>query len=86
MLAPNTLHTGTSIGAILVDSGKLTLDPPAHLAFAEGTRIAISMRLQLGFQSRHTVRPGRQYDYPYLPKAMRVSTELVAAFSPSAPR
>jgi receptor protein-tyrosine kinase len=80
-----------SIGAILVDAGKLTpekaesvlrLQKEKHLPFGEAA-------IKLGLLSSEDVRfaLARQYHYSYLLKSNRiVSDELVAAYQPFSPQ
>lgn len=80
-----------SIGAILVDSGKLTaeeaepilrLQRERHMRFGEAA-------IQLGILSEDDVRfaLARQYRYPYLLKGdTGLSTELIAAYQPFIPQ
>lgn len=76
-----------SIGAILVDSGKLTLDeaePILRLQKERNMRFG-EAAIQLGILSEDDVRfaLARQYRYPYLLKGeSNVSDELVAALQP----
>lgn len=91
MLAPRPLNSSQTLGAILVDSGKMTL--------ADAERV---LRLQkeqgllfgdaataLGLISSEDIQfaLARQYEYPYLrADDVSVSTEVVAAFQPFSPQ
>jgi len=91
MLAPNTLHAGSSIGAILVDSGKLTLDAAERILRLQKEQGLLfgDAAIQLGLLSSQDIQfaLARQYDYPYLLQGDEaVSTELVAAFQPFSPQ
>jgi len=80
-----------SIGAILVDAGKLTLDeaePILRLQKERSLRFG-EAAIQLGILSEDDVRfaLARQYRYPYLLKGeSSVSDELVAALQPFSPQ
>lgn len=80
-----------SIGAILVDAGKLTLDeaePILRLQKERSLRFG-EAAIQLGILSEDDVRfaLARQYRYPYLLKGdTNVSDELVAALQPFSPQ
>jgi len=91
MLAPNALHAGTSIGAILVDSGKLTLEAAERILRLQKEQGLLfgDAALQLGLLSNQDIQfaLARQYDYPYLLQGDgEVSTELVAAYQPFSPQ
>lgn len=91
MLAPNTLHAGSSIGAILVDAGKLTLDAAERILRLQKEQGLLfgDAALQLGLLSSQDIQfaLARQYDYPYLLQGDgEVSTELIAAFQPFSPQ
>jgi protein-tyrosine kinase len=92
-----TMHTSScvsgdrSIGAILIDSGKLTLDKAERilrLQKEEGLRFgdaAIKLGLVKETDIAHAL--ARQYDYPYLLKGdSEVSNDLIAAFQPFSPQ
>ncbi len=80
-----------SIGAILVDSGKLTLDeaePIIKLQKERNLRFG-EAAIQLGILSEDDIRfaLARQYRYPYLLRGNSgVSEELVAAYQPFSPQ
>jgi len=91
MLAPNTPHAGSSIGAILVDSGKLTIDAAERILRLQKEQGLLfgDAAIQLGLLSSQDIQfaLARQYDYPYLLQGDEaVSTELVAAFQPFSPQ
>lgn len=91
MLAPNTLHAGSSIGAILVDSGKLTIDAAERILRLQKEQGLLfgDAAIQLGLLSSQDIQfaLARQFDYPYLLQGdEEVSTELVAAFQPFSPQ
>lgn len=91
MLAPNTLHAGSSIGAILVDSGKLTIDAAERILRLQKEQGLLfgDAAILLGLLTSQDIQfaLARQYDYPYLLQGdEEVSTELVAAFQPFSPQ
>ncbi|MBU1363494.1 MAG: chain length determinant protein tyrosine kinase EpsG [Gammaproteobacteria bacterium] len=81
---------GRSIGAILIDNGRLTPDAAERilkLQKEQGLRFG-DAAIQLGLLSEADIQQAlsRQYDYPYLmPGDERVSEEVVAAFKPFSP-
>ena len=83
------LHTGAgpSIGAILIDSGRLTIDAAERilrLQQEQGIRFG-DAALQLGLLGEDDIQQvlSRQYDYTYLrPDDDSVSKDVVAAFNP----
>ena len=81
---------GRSIGAILIDNGRLTPDAAERilkLQKEQGLRFG-DAAIQLGLLSEADIQQAlsRQYDYPYLmPGDDRVSEEVVAAFKPFSP-
>jgi protein-tyrosine kinase len=87
----NPLEASRSIGAILIDTGKLapadvervlTLQRQGSLRFGEAA-------VQLGLLSVGDIRYAlaHQYDYPYLQAGdQQVSKELVAAYEPFSPK
>jgi protein-tyrosine kinase len=92
-----TMHTSNrisgdrSIGAILIDSGKLTLDKAERimrLQKDEGLRFGdAAIKLGLLNESDIAYALARQYDYPYLLKGdSKVSDDLIAAFQPFSPQ
>jgi len=89
-----TASSGTgnrSIGAILIDTGKLTLDNAEHiLHFQKEHRLQFgdaAIRLGLLTEADIQFALARQYDYPYLLAGEgRVSEELVAAYAPFGPQ
>jgi receptor protein-tyrosine kinase len=78
-----------SIGAILIDSGKLTVDSAERILHAQkelGLRFG-EAALHLGLLSAQDIQfaLARQYDYPYLLRKEQggeVADELVAAYQP----
>lgn len=91
MLAPQTPHVGTSIGAILVDSGKLSLEAAESILRLQKEQGLLfgDAALQLGLLSSQDIQfaLAQQYDYPYLVSGdAAVSAELVAAFQPFSPQ
>ncbi|HRL76713.1 MAG TPA: chain length determinant protein tyrosine kinase EpsG [Candidatus Accumulibacter phosphatis] len=86
------LHTGAgpSIGAILIDSGRLTIDAAERilrLQQEQGIRFG-DAALQLGLLGEDDIQQvlSRQYDYTYLrPEDDSVSQDVVAAFKPFSP-
>lgn len=91
MLAPNSLNAGNSIGAILVDSGKLTIDAAERILRVQKEQGLLfgDAAIQLGLLTNQDLQfaLARQYDYPYLLQGDgEVSTELVAAFQPFSPQ
>lgn len=87
-MKPSATSTfGQSIGAILIDSGKLSIEDAGRvlrLQKAENMRFgdaAVSMGLLTLADIQYAL--ARQYDYPYLLKGDdAVSDKLVAAYSP----
>jgi receptor protein-tyrosine kinase len=81
---------GRSIGAILIDNGRLTPDAAERilkLQKEQGLRFG-DAAIQLGLLSEADIQQAlsSQYDYPYLmPGDERVSEEVVAAFKPFSP-
>lgn len=81
---------GRSIGAILIDNGRLTPDAAERilkLQKEQGLRFG-DAAIQLGLLTEADIQQAlsRQYDYPYLmPGDERVSEEVVAAFKPFSP-
>ncbi len=81
---------GRSIGAILIDNGRLTPEAAERilkLQKEQGLRFG-DAAIQLGLLSEADIQQAlsRQYDYPYLmPGDERVSEEVVAAFKPFSP-
>lgn len=81
---------GRSIGAILIDNGRLSPDAAERilkLQKEQGLRFG-DAAIQLGLLSEADIQQAlsRQYDYPYLmPGDDRVSEEVVAAFKPFSP-
>ncbi len=81
---------GRSIGALLIDSGRLTPDAAERilkLQKEQGLRFG-DAAIQLGLLSDADIQQAlsRQYDYPYLmPGDDRISEEVVAAFKPFSP-
>jgi len=81
---------GRSIGAILIDNGRLTPDAAERilkLQKEQGLRFG-DAAIQLGLLNESDIQQAlsRQYDYPYLmPGDDRVSEEVIAAFKPFSP-
>lgn len=81
---------GGSIGAILVDAGRLTVEQAEtvlRMQRKEGTRFG-DAALRLGFVGEDDIRfaLARQFDYPCLPAGdSSLSPELVAAYKPFLP-
>ena len=79
-----------SIGAILIDNGRLTPDAAERilkLQKEQGLRFG-DAAIQLGLLSEADIQQAlsRQYDYPYLmPGDDRISEEVIAAFKPFSP-
>jgi len=82
--------SGRSIGAILIDSGRLNTDAAERilkLQKEQGLRFG-DAAIQLGLLTEADIQQAlsRQYDYPYLiPGDANVSEEVVAAFKPFSP-
>ena len=86
-LAPPSLNAASSIGAILVDSGKLTLEAAERVMRAQKEHGLLfgDAAIQLGLSSSEDIAfaLARQYDYPYLRHGDgELSPELVAAYQP----
>lgn len=85
-----TSGSGRSIGAILIDNGRLTPEAAERilkLQKEQGLRFG-DAAIQLGLLSEADIQQAlsRQYDYPYLmPGDERVSEEVIAAFKPFSP-
>lgn len=83
------LDAGRSIGAILVDSGKLTVEDAErilHVQKERGLRFG-DAAIQLGLVSSQDIQLAlaQQYDYPYLVRKEHgdaISDELIAAYQP----
>lgn len=91
MLAPRPLKSGNAIGAILVDSGKITLDAAERVLRLQKDQGLLfgDAAIQLGLLSSDDIQfaLARQYEYPYLRQGdASVSAELVAAFQPFSPQ
>jgi chain length determinant protein tyrosine kinase EpsG len=83
----NPLHASRSIGAILIDAGKLALDDVERILRAqrENRQRFGEAGVALGLLTVEDIQfaLARQYDYPYLLAGQEdVSEELVAAFEP----
>lgn len=80
-----------SIGAILIDAGKLTAEGAEHilrLQKEQGLRFG-EAAVRLGLVTEEDIRfaLSRQFDYPYvLPGDGKLSDELIAAFNPFSPQ
>ena len=81
---------GRSIGAILIDNGRLTPEAAERilkLQKEQGLRFG-DAAIQLGLLAEADIQQAlsRQYEYPYLmPGDERVSEEVIAAFKPFSP-
>jgi receptor protein-tyrosine kinase len=86
----NRQDMSTSIGAILVDSGRITPEEAEQVLRIQkdlGIRFG-DAAIQLGLLNEEDIRQAlaRQYDYPYLPAGDQcVDEEVVAAFQPFGP-
>jgi len=88
---PAPLHDRRTIGAVLVDAGRLKIEDAerilqlqreSNLSFGEA-----GLKLGLLSQADIDYALSRQFDHPYLqPSQSAVSTEVLAAYSPSAPQ
>ncbi len=82
--------TGRSIGAILIDSGRLSAGNAEHILRRQkeqGKRFG-DAAIELGLLSEDDIRfaLASQFDYPYLPAGdSSLSHELVAAYKPFSP-
>lgn len=92
MNAPNQLPMGErSIGAILIDAGRLKPEDTArilHLQHQQGIRFG-DAAIQLGLVAEADIKfaLSRQFDYPYLqPGESRVEQSVVAAYEPFSPK
>lgn len=89
--AATMTNAARTIGAILVDSGKLSpmdAERVLRLQKEEGLRFG-DAALQLGLLTQQDIDQAfaRQYNYPYLLKGeSKVSDELVAAYDPFSPQ
>jgi protein-tyrosine kinase len=87
IMQTNPLSAGRSIGAILIDSGKLTVEDVErilHCQREQGLRFG-EAAIELGLLTVNDIQfaLARQYDYPYLLTGHGdVSEELVAAYQP----
>ncbi len=89
MTEPSLQLAGRSIGAILVDTGRLSLDDAERILHAQkemGLRFG-EAGIRLGLLTLQDIQQAlaRQYDYPYLVKREHggeISDELVAAYEP----
>lgn len=93
MNAPNTPPplTGRSIGAILIDSGRLKPEDAERILRIQreqGMRFGdAAVRLGLVTDADIKFALSRQFDYPYLqPGQSRVSQSVVAAYRPFSPK
>jgi len=86
----NTAGVGRSIGAILIDTGRLSAENAERILRVQkeqGTRFG-DAAIKLGLLTEDDVRfaLSSQFDYPYLPAGDNsVSHELVAAYKPFSP-
>lgn len=89
--AENDTHKDRSIGATLIDAGKLTLEGAERilrLQKAEGIRFG-EAAIKLGLVSEADIQQAlsRQFDYPYLMVGEAlVSDEVIAAYKPFSPQ
>lgn len=89
--AENDTHKDRSIGATLIDAGKLTLEGAERilrLQKAEGIRFG-EAAIKLGLVSEADIQQAlsRQFDYPYLMAGEAlVSDEVIAAYKPFSPQ
>lgn len=88
---PSACTTGNrTIGAILIDAGRLTADNAEHilrLQKMQGKRFG-DAAIELGLLTEDDIRfaLASQFDYPYLPAGDNsLSHELVAAYTPFSP-
>jgi len=90
MSQQNTTRSDRSIGAILIDSGKLSIDDVEQILRLQKTDnlrfgdAALQLELLTHADIQHAL--SHQYDYPYLHKSDEgVSDKLVAAYNPFSP-
>lgn len=86
-----SLNGNISIGAILVDSGKLSIEAAERILRAQKEQGLLfgDAAIQLGLLTSQDIQLAlaRQYDYPYLLKGDgKVASELVAAYQPFSPQ
>ncbi len=84
-----TGDSGRSIGAILIDNGRLSPEAAERIIKLQkdkGLRFG-DAAIQLGLVSATDIEKAlsHQYDYPYLTSSSQVSETLVAAFKPFSP-
>ena len=89
-LDPPAMKAASSLGAILVDSGKLTIDAAERILRAQKEHGLLfgDAAIQLGLLTQQDLQfaLARQYDYPYLRAGDgAVSAELIAAYQPFTP-
>lgn len=90
MTEKNNTNSARSIGAILIDSGRLSTDAAERILRLQkehGMRFG-DAAIQLGLLTETDIQQAlsRQYDYPYLmPGDESISEEVVAAFKPFSP-
>jgi chain length determinant protein tyrosine kinase EpsG len=88
----NPLNANRSLGAILVDSGKLAFDDAQHILRAQKEHGLLfgEAAIQLGLVTREDMELAlaSQYDYPYLLQTENgeVAAELIAAYEPFSPQ
>lgn len=90
---PGLQNADRSIGAILVDSGRLSLSDAERILHAQkemGLRFG-EAAVRLGLVTVEDIQQAlaRQYDYPYLIKrehGNEISEELIAAYEPFSPQ
>lgn len=88
--AMHTAQTSRSIGALLMDAGRISADAAEQILALQkekGLRFG-EAAIELGFLSADDLQHAlsRQYDYPYLmPGDDSISPEVIAAFKPFSP-
>jgi protein-tyrosine kinase len=90
-VAPRAVTPALSIGAVLVDSGKITqqdAERVMRLQREQGLRFGdAAVKLRLITEAELEQVLSRQYEFPFLiPGESKLSRELVAAYSPFDPR
>ena len=86
-LIPDTRRPDRSLGAILIDAGRLTVEDAARVLQAQkrwGLRFG-EAAVKLGLITQEDIRfaLSRQFDFPYLhPSGGQLSDEIVAAYRP----
>ena len=90
-VAPRAATPALSIGAVLVDSGKITTEDAGRVMRLQrelGLRFGdAAVKLRLITEAELAQILSRQYEFPYLvPGESKLSRELVAAYAPFDPR